>query len=257
MGTNFPGSLNSLNFTAFSDAMGNWRGNPCISHIIKYTIGCKSNGKRTSILWEKYEYQFPRFSTYHGFYKIFLRANLPRFSHSMGFSVFCHAMRNWWEKPCISHMMKHTKGWKSNGIPLFMEKVLDPISQAFPIQWVLLTFLMLWEILWEKPCISQVMKYTIRWESNGKKPPILWGKCEYQFLRFSTYDGFCRILPGINFPGFHNSIGLAVFSHVMGNWWENTWISHVMKYTIKWESNGKKAPILWEKYGYKFLKFSP
>ena len=62
-----------------------------------------------------------------------------------------------------------------------------------------------------------VMKYTIGWESNGKKPPILWGKCEYQFLRFSTYDGFCRILPGINFPGFPNSLGLAVFSHVMEN----------------------------------------
>ena len=40
MGTNFPGFFNSMDFTAFSHAMGNW----CITHIVKYTKGCESNG---------------------------------------------------------------------------------------------------------------------------------------------------------------------------------------------------------------------
>ena len=29
---------------------------------------------------------------------------------------------------------------------------------------------------WEKPCISHVVKYTIRWESDGRKVPICWGE---------------------------------------------------------------------------------
>ena len=52
-------------------------------------------------------------------------------------------------------------------------------------------------------------------------------------------------------------MGLAVLSHVIGNWWENTCISHMVKYTIKWDSNGKKALILWEKYEYQFSRFIP
>ena len=39
------------------------------------------------------------------------------------------------------------------------------------------------------------MKSTIQWESNGKKATILWEKYEYQFSRFSPYDGFCWIFP--------------------------------------------------------------
>ena len=30
-----------------------------------------------------------------------------------------------------------------------------------------------------------------------------------------------------------------------------------MKYTIKWESNGNKLPIKWEKYEHRFPRFSP
>ena len=44
----------------------------------------------------------------------------------------------------------------------FMEKVWEPISQSFPIRWILLTFLMLWEIWWENPCIFSALKYIIR-----------------------------------------------------------------------------------------------
>ena len=115
MSTNFLGSPYSMDFVAFSHAMGNWWGNPCISHIIKYSIGCESNGKKAPILSEKYEYQFPGFSTYHGFCRIFPETNFPGFSHAMGFHGFSQAMRNWWENPCISNMMKHTTGWESHG----------------------------------------------------------------------------------------------------------------------------------------------
>ena len=87
---------------------------------------------------------------------------------------------------------------------------------------------------WENTCISHVMKYTIKVESNGKKAPILWEKYEYHFPRFSPHDGF----------------GFIFLYH--GNWWGNLCISHMMKYTIGWESDGKKTPILWEKYEYQF-----
>ena len=40
-----------------------------------------------------------------------------------------------------------------------------------------------------------------------------------------------------------------------GNRWENTYISHMMKYTIGWEPNEKKAPMLCEKYEYQFPSF--
>ena len=47
----------------------------------------ESNGKKAPILWEKYEYQFPRLSPYHWFCCIF------------------PCCGNLWGNPCISHMM--------------------------------------------------------------------------------------------------------------------------------------------------------
>ena len=32
-----------------------------------------------------------------------------------GFSAFSNAMGNWWENPCISHMINYSTGWESNG----------------------------------------------------------------------------------------------------------------------------------------------
>ena len=43
----------------------------------------------------------------------------------------------------------------------FMEKVWEQISQVFPIRWVLLTFLMLWEIWVKNQCYFHAMKYNI------------------------------------------------------------------------------------------------
>ena len=122
MSTNFPASSHATSFVAFSRTMRNWWGNPCISHMMKYTIGWESNGKKALILWEKYEYQFSRVS--HGFCCIF-----PYCGKFMG-------------KPCISHMLK----------------------------------------------------YNIGWESDRKKAPILWEKYEYQFPRLFPYHGFYCIL---------------------------------------------------------------
>ena len=79
---------------------------------------------------------------------------------------------------------------------------------------------MLWEIWWENPCFprNKVYQMMIR---------ILWKKA-------------CMT---INFPDFPHTMGFVAFSHVMRNKWENTCISYVIKYTVKRESNGKKAPV--------------
>ena len=60
-----------------------------------------------------------------------------------------------------------------------------------------------------------------------------------------------------NFPGSPHSKGFVAFSRTMRNWWGNPCISHMMKYNTWRESNGKKAPILWEKYEYQFPWLSP
>ena len=41
--------------------------NPCISHMIKYTVGWELYWEKSPILWEKYEYQFHRLNPYERF----------------------------------------------------------------------------------------------------------------------------------------------------------------------------------------------
>ena len=60
MSINFPDFLNIMGFVTFSRTVGNLWGNPCISHMLKYTIGWESDGKKAPVLWEKYDYRFPR-----------------------------------------------------------------------------------------------------------------------------------------------------------------------------------------------------
>ena len=38
-----------------------------------------------------------------------------------------------------------------------------------------------------------VMKYTMKWEANGKAVCILWKKYQYQFPRLFPYNGICCI----------------------------------------------------------------
>ena len=123
MGTNFPDPPHTMGFVAFSCTMGNWCENACISHMMKYTIKWKSDGKKMCPYYGKS-----------------LISNFLGFPHRMGFVAFSRTMGNWWENACISHMMKYTIGWKSDG---------------------------------------------------KKKVPILWEKSDFQFPRFSPYDGFC------------------------------------------------------------------
>ena len=56
-----------MDFIAFFYAMGNWSENPCISHIINYTIECESAGKK------------------HPYYGKSMSTNLPGSPHTMGF----------------------------------------------------------------------------------------------------------------------------------------------------------------------------
>ena len=133
MSTNFPGSPNTKGFDAFSRTMRNWWGNPCISQMTKYAIEWESNGKKSPILSEKYEYQFPRLSPYHGFCCIFSYCGkfMGKPMH-FPYAEIYHRMKIGWEKS--THIMG--KVWLS-------------ISQTFPIPWVFLHFLVLWRIYGE------------------------------------------------------------------------------------------------------------
>ena len=46
---------------------------------------------------------------------------------------------------------------------------------------------------------------------------------------------------GTNFPGSCNLMDFASFSCAVENWWGNPSIFQVTKYTMGWESNGKKC----------------
>ena len=61
----------------------------------------------------------------------------------------------------------------------------------------------------------------------------------------------------IDFPDFPHTMGFVAFSRNVENLWGNPYISHMLKYNIGWELDGKKAPMLWEKYGYGFPRLSP
>ena len=45
-------------------------------------------------------------------------------------------------------------------------------------------------------------------------------------------------------------VDFAAFSCTIRNWWEKPCISHVVKFTTRWVSDGGKVPILWGKNGY-------
>ena len=68
------------------------------------------------------------------------------------FCCLFRAIKNWWEKACISHVVKHIIRWESDGrkVPIRWWRKWLPISQALPIRWVSLHFLMLWEINGER-----------------------------------------------------------------------------------------------------------
>ena len=178
MSTNLPGSPHTMSFVAFSCPIGNWWENQCIYHMMKYSAGWESYGEKAPILWES------------------MGTNFQDSPNMKGFVVFSHTLRNCWGNPCISHMLKYILGWKSDGKKRThtMVKVWVPISQTFPIPWVLLHFPILWKFM-GKPTYFSYAKLYHRRESDGKKAPILWVKYDYRFPRLSPYDRFCCIFP--------------------------------------------------------------
>ena len=88
MSTNFPGSPHTKGFVAFYSTMRNLWGNPWISHMLKYTIGWESDGKK------------------HPSYVKSMIIDVPDFPQTMGFVAFSHTVGNLWGNPYISHMMK-------------------------------------------------------------------------------------------------------------------------------------------------------
>ena len=108
-----------------------------------------------------------------------------------------------------------------------------------PLRWVLLHFPVLWEIDGETHTFS--IWWSIQYDGNcmGKNHP-------YYGKSMST-----------NFPSLPHTKIFVVFSCTMRNWWESPCISHRTKNAIGWECNGKKAPILWEKWEYQFSRLFP
>ena len=112
-GTNFPGFSHSMDF--YRKLMRKSMHFPYDKVYHRW----ESNGKK------------------HPYYEKGMGTNLPGFSHSMDLLVFFHAMGNWWENPCMSHIMKHTTGWIYNGKNHpYYGKSMSTISQVLPIRWV-------------------------------------------------------------------------------------------------------------------------
>ena len=57
---------------------------------------------------------------------------------------------------------------------------------------------------------------------------------------------------GTNFLDYPHKPSFAAFSDTMIYWWEASYASNVMKYTVGQESGRIEATILWEMYGHQY-----
>ena len=145
--------------------------------------------------------------------------------HWVDFAAFSRAIKNWWEKSSVSHVVKYSIRWKkcTGFCKIFPGTNFPGFSHltcfhAFPHAM---------GNRWENLCIFHVMKFNIKWESNGKTASIRREKYEYQFLRFSPCDGFCCIfLYYGKLMGKPMHFPYAELSHRMGIEWEES--SHAM-----------------------------
>ena len=153
-------------------------------------------GKKHPYYGEKYEYQFPGFPPYHGFWCIFLCCGkfMGKPIHFPYAEVY-HRMGIRWEKS--THAMG--KVWLS-------------IFQTFPIPWTLLHFPVLWEIYGETHAFP--ICWSISYDGNlmGKKHP-------YSEKSIS-----------ISFPDFPHTMGFVAFSCPVGNLRVNPCISHMITF---------------------------
>ena len=142
------------------------------------------------------------------------KINFSGFPHSMSFPPMSHTLGNWQENSCVSHMMKYTTGWQSNGKSHpFYGKSVETNFSGIPHS---MGFTLLWGSWWENPFIFHVMKYTIGWESNGKKHP------------------HCGAIMSTNSPGSPRTMSF------LGYYWEP--ILQTFPIRCVWSS----FPMLWE-----------
>ena len=87
MSINFPDISHTMGFAAFSCTVGNLWGDPCVFHMLKYTIGWELDGKK------------------HLYYGKSMTITFPDFPHTMGFVALFRNVRNLWGNLWISHMM--------------------------------------------------------------------------------------------------------------------------------------------------------
>ena len=164
------------------------------------------------MLWKKYGNQFSRLSPFEAFCCLF---------SDMDKTMRKHAFPIWWSIPQEGNLTeKHPyygncMGTNFPGFPRSM--TFAAICHAMG-NW------------WENTCIP--IWWSVPQDGNlmGKKHP------------------YCGKSMSTNFPVYPHAIGFVAFSCVMGNKWGNPSVSHMMKYTIGRESDGKKPPILWETY---------
>ena len=117
-------------------------------------------------------------------------------AHRVDFVQFYRAIRNSWEKPCVSLVVKCSIRWESGEIKVTMRwgKVQVPISKAIPIRWISLHFLMMWETDGETHVFHVLQSIPQDLNLMGKKHP-------YSGKSVST-----------NFPGFPHTMGFVGFS---------------------------------------------
>ena len=132
----------------------------------------------------------------HPYYGKSIIIDFPDFPHTTGFVAFSCTLGNLWGNPCISHMLKYTKGWESDG-----EKKHPYYGKSLSINFPDVPHTVGFVAFSRKckckgnPYISHMLKYTIGWESGWKKAPILWENYDCRFPRLSSYHGFCCICP--------------------------------------------------------------
>ena len=134
-------------FAEFSHAIRNWLENPYLSDVMKSTIGWESNGKKPL------------------YYGKSMSTNFLGPPHTIGFVGFFRAMGNWWENPCISHVISIPQDGNQKGKkhPYYGKN----LSTNFPDPSHMMNFVAFSRTLgncWENPCISHITMYTIGWE---------------------------------------------------------------------------------------------
>ena len=144
-----------------------------------------------------------------------------------GFCCIFQAIGNWWEKPCISYVVKYKIGWESNGrkFPILWRKYwsqFPKFSQFKGFHCIVLYYGELMGKHMHFPYDEVQYRMEISWEKNTYTVGKVWVPISHVL----PYDGFYCV-----FPCYGKLIG-------------NPCIFHVMKYTIVWESDWKNSLIL-------------